>query len=72
MASIFIEDSMATRFPRHIDVQAHGKEFKLLIDGFEFPWYIHEDGVAVSVTEGGPQITITLIAERVTVDHSIL
>lgn len=62
------------KFATHIDVSAHldGRRFRLTIDGEQFPWHITEDGVQIEVTDQGlPAITITIPAERVTVDHSI-
>jgi hypothetical protein len=64
---------------RHIHVDAlmydrgtGSRRFSLTVDGEEFPWHIAEDGVTTTVTDDGvPTVTITLLAERVTVDHRI-
>ncbi|UAJ78328.1 hypothetical protein IT072_13780 [Leifsonia sp. ZF2019] len=71
-------------FAGHINVEAHWltraqrdpnavtvPAFAITIDGEDFPWHITEEGVRIEVTDQGvPAITITIPAERVTVDHS--
>lgn len=54
------------------DRTTEGKRFSLTINGEEFPWCIAEDGVSTAVTdEGVPAVTITILAEQVTVNHRI-
>ena len=57
----------------HIEVTADSDgKFSLVIDGTEFPWHITTDGVSTSVTtDGVPTVTMTLIAERVSVEHAM-
>lgn len=47
--------------------------FTLTVNGEEFPWFITEDGVNVKVDarSGIPQVTLTILAGRVTVDDRI-
>jgi hypothetical protein len=64
---------MIPKIPAEIRVEASRKNGeKLLIDGEEFPWAITEDGVSTSVGRGIPTVTITLIADRVTIDHTMV
>lgn len=58
---------MNIRLPDLIEVTKDA----VVIDGQDFPWPITEDGVAVKVRyDHCPSITITIPANRVTVDHS--
>jgi len=60
---------------RHIEVKRdeHDPSVKLYIDGELFPFFITGDGVKVEPKFGQPgQVTVTLTAERITVDDQYL
>lgn len=42
------------------------------IDGDEFPWHISDAGFGINVSDGeAPNLTITILARRVTVEHTL-
>jgi hypothetical protein len=55
-------------WPRTSTFHARG----MTIDGREFPWHVSVDGFEVTVSKNDlPGVTVTIVAERVTVDHAI-
>ncbi|MDN4616422.1 hypothetical protein P5G50_18395 [Leifsonia sp. F6_8S_P_1B] len=57
---------------RLLESKSESRRFGITIDGEDFPWHIDASGVSVQVSDDGcPAVTITILAERVTVDHRI-
>lgn len=58
----------------HVSRQNGGGEFDLSIDGKPFPWYLAGDaGAKVEMsTDRVPAVTITILAETVTVDDQLM
>lgn len=58
---------MAT-MPAVIRIERVGRNFSLTIDGKEFPYYVRDDDIEVSVAQlRGGSVRLTLLAERVEV-----
>lgn len=58
---------MAT-MPAVIRIERVGRNFSLTIDGEEFPYYVRDDDIEVSVAQlRGGSVRLTLLAERVEV-----
>jgi hypothetical protein len=54
--------------PKLIRVERVGRTFSLTVDGEEFPYYIRDDDIDVSVAQiRGGSVRLTLLAERVEV-----
>jgi len=48
--------------------------FSLTVDGVDFPWHVAADpapSVGPVGSDGVPAVTVTILAERVQVDHQI-
>lgn len=61
-----------TDLAKHITVKQVGADYSLQIDGEEFPWFITVDGVRTTVSrEEMPAVTLTIVAERVEVEHAV-
>ena len=56
---------MAT-MPQLIRIERVGRKFSFTVDGEEFPYYIRDDDLEVSVAQlRGGSVRLTLLAERV-------
>lgn len=64
---------MPDRLAKQIDVVQDGGHRRLIIDGEEFPYLIEKDAAVSTVVRPGtmPRVTITLLAEEVTVRDSL-
>lgn len=61
------------RLAKEIRVTQHGTgNTSITVDGAEFPWYFSVDGISTTVSKGDmPLVTISIVAERVLVDHGL-
>lgn len=60
------------KLAQSIEVIQRRNRYSLRIDGVEFPWYITDAGVEVQVAaDRVPGVTITLLAETVTLDYRL-
>lgn len=62
------------RIPGHIEVAklADGSGCHITVDGETFPYICADSGISTTVERDGiPAITLTLIADRVTVDQAL-
>lgn len=61
------------RKAKHIEVICDRNGYSLKIDDVEFPRFIsNEPAIETSVSLGEhPQITLTILADRLTIDHGI-
>jgi hypothetical protein len=56
---------------RHIHVERRGTQTRVLVDGDEFPWRLDRSAVSVYVdAENMPSLTITIVAQSLTVDDT--
>ena len=57
------------RLAKHIHVEHHGTRLSILVDGEPLPTFTAPDGWTVRIVKDEmPGVTVTLLAERVTVD----
>lgn len=61
------------KLAKEIRVTQRGtRNMSITVDGAEFPWYFSVDGIHTTVSKGDlPAVTITIVAERLLVDHGL-
>lgn len=65
------EEAPRPEFPRVIQIRQDHGEGQLWIDGQLFPWPISPDVRPILSRGHMPSVTITLMADRVQVDHEV-
>lgn len=57
---------------KHVAVEIRNGKASIKIDGDEFPWFIAENGIQLIAEPNSlPTVTVTVLAEHVTIDESI-